>query len=179
MRIGLDDAGDQASDSIDQDEGRQLATGQDVITDAHLAIRQDPGSLVDPLVSAAHQRDMRQFTQTLRFLLRERTSLRRGQNHRRRPSAFHLDRAKRPQDRLRTHHHPRSPAVRCVVDHPVAPDAVLAQVVEGHRQDSALHRAADHRGPQRRLEELGEEGHDLDLKERAGRLVGHQTSSVS
>jgi hypothetical protein len=58
----------------------------------------------------------------------------------------------------------------------VTTDAVLAQVVERHREDAALHRTTDDRGPEWRVEEIGEEGHDVDAKER---LVGHQTSSTS
>ena len=51
------------------------------------------------------------------------------------------------------------------------PDAVSAQVVKRHRDDAALDRPADHRGAERRVEELRKEGDDVDPEQRRGSLT--------
>ena len=51
------------------------------------------------------------------------------------------------EERLGAHDHPRSPAVRVVVDRPMAPEAMLAQVVDAELDEAGIDGATDDRGP--------------------------------
>ena len=72
---------------------------------------------------------------------------------------------------FRAENHARSPAIRVVVNRPMAPQAMLPQVVNGHGQEPVLHGPANDACLQGRVEQLGEERDDIDAHR------GHRTSS--
>ena len=154
---------DEPADGVDQDQCGQLAAGEDVVADADLAVGEGTGPLVDPLVAAADQDEVPRCGE----LARQRIGQPLPAESRRITWAPARSGLNRREEGFGAHHHPRSPAVRCVVNDPVAADAVLAQVVHGNREDAPLDGPADDRGAQRRVEQLGEEGDDVDPEQGA------------
>jgi len=75
-----------------------------------------------------------------------------------------------PQD------HPRSPAVRRVVDAAMPPEAPLAEVLETNRRETLLANPARDALAERRLEHRREEREDIDLEGHAGGTSSSPTS---
>ena len=81
------------------------------------------------------------------------------------------ERLERGGDRLRAHDHPRSPAVRRIVDAPMPPDPPLAEVVRPDLDEAALldpARDALGEGP---LDHRRKERDDVDLEGHRGITV--------
>jgi hypothetical protein len=159
VRSLLDGSRKQAHHGVEQHECRQLASGKDVITDAHLAVDQGANAFVDALVAAADKGEMWLESQLTRQRIGQPLAGGVEQDHLRAGVAKRLDGSEK---RLRAHDHPRSPAVRVVVDRPMTAKAVVAQVVNAELDNPSLRRPTDDRGAQRELEELREERNDVD-----------------
>ena len=169
MRRLLDRAGQEPHDRVDQDEGRQLAAGEDVVADAHLAVDHGPHAVVDPLVAAA---DRAQCAPTA-ARSRASASVRRSPAGSSRTTSAPAARsgsmaAKSGSGRMTI---PAPPPYGLVVDRSVTAEAVLAEVVDAVLDDPVLGRAADDRRPQRDVEELGEDRDDVD-PHRSADLLG-------
>ena len=149
-------------DGLDQHQGRQLPPGEDVVSDAHLTIRQRSIALVDPLVAPADEDKVTGSGQLTGEAIVEALSGRIQEDH---VGSGGAQRLNCRIERLRPHDHPGSATVGVVIDGVVAPDAVRSQVVGLHVHHSALDRTTDDRDAQRQVEQLWKERHHVDAQE--------------
>jgi hypothetical protein len=78
------DSGDEAAHGVDQHHRRQLAASQHVVADGELDVRQRADALVETLVAATDEDEVRVQTQLLDERLVEAPALRREQHDGRR-----------------------------------------------------------------------------------------------
>src|SRR6187551_942229 len=155
----LNDTGQEPNDRVDEDEGRQLTAGEHVVADAHLAIREAPCPLVNALVPSADEGEVRVAGEIARHRIGQSFAGRIHQDH---GCALRPERLDGRKERLGSHDHSRSPAVRVVVHRPMAAETVLPEIVETERHGAEVLGATDDRRPQGDLEQLGEERDDID-----------------
>ena len=154
---------------VDEHQRGQLAAGEHVVADAHLAVRPAHGPARRSPRSdhrpgrgagwAASSRASASVSGTPAGSMRTTCA----------PSAS--QRLDGRVQRLGAHHHPGSPAVRLVVHGPMTPEAVLAQVVDRELEQATLGGATDDRGAQRRLEQAGK-------RVTTSKRIGQRTSSA-
>src|SRR4029079_13502061 len=80
-----------------------------------------------------------------------------------------LDGLDSPEERFRLKHHPRTAAIRNIVDHPMAVCSELAQISGRNLARSAFDRTADDARPQRVLDHRRKNRDDVDAHHRCCR----------
>jgi hypothetical protein len=157
--------GKEARGRLDDDQGRQLSAGEDVIADGDLLVhRTKADPLVDPFIPAAEEDNPPSFgRQPPGRLLGEPLPLGGEEDH---PGRIprRTERLHGPEDRLRLEHHPRAAAVGDVVGDPVTSLGPVPQVVDPDAQEPFLLRAAEQALLERRSEDPGEQGQNLNLQ---------------
>ena len=131
------------------DERAELAARQHVVADRELLVdRELDHALVDALVAAAHEHEVRQRRELAHARLGQRRARGRQQDAMRaRASACAAPPpGDRGEQRLGLHHHARAAAVRRVVDGAVAIGREVARVDRLDRDRPGLARAPDHAG---------------------------------
>ena len=152
---GAHDAGQQADDGVQHDQGGELAAGQHVVADGEFFHRVGvDDALVDAFVAAAEQDEAGGGGVALGVGLGEGAAAR-GEEHAR---AVVGDGGQRGVDHVGAHHHAGAAAERGVVHCPVPVGGEVADVDRIERPDAARQRPAGERAGERPREHLGEQG---------------------
>src|SRR6185369_10921986 len=159
-------ARDQPRDRVDHDQRAELAAGQHVVADRDLFIEQRAHAFVDAFVTTAEQQH--RFAgrrEARRNGLRERRSLRSEQDAPLRREACR-DVFDRRIDRLWTHHHSGTTAVRRIVDRMRAAAGVVAKLMRADGEQTGFCRTAEHAEARARLDEFGKQRQDVERDHR-------------
>ena len=142
----------ETRDGVDHCQRRELAAGEDEISQRDLLVDPAQHALVDPLVPAANDDQRPPARQLERLALIEPGALRRKEDDARRRFAP-AGRLDRRHERLGLHHHPGAPAIRHVVRDAMSAPGEVADVGHLHaqqalvaslREDALLERGRDH-----------------------------------
>lgn len=142
-------ARDQARHCLDHHHRREFPAGEDVVADRDLAIDHFPQALIHAFVAAGYEQQAIMVGGELAYQrLIEQFSLRRHQ-HAQQLRTLRHHRVDRCGQRLRPHHHPAPAAIGSVVDLPVIPESIVAQVVRLNRNRAVFARPSNQPGIER------------------------------
>src|SRR5437762_12499820 len=161
-RGSVDHAGDEPRDRVDDDHRAELTAGEHVVADRDLFVDIAlDDALVDALVVATHEHQVRQGGETGRRGLVEHRALRGKKDNVPVAASY---RAYRSRQRLRFHHHSRAAAIRCIVDDVMPVAGPRPDVVYRQRHQTRLPRARDDALGEWTLEHLRKEREDVDCE---------------
>src|SRR5579875_479187 len=163
-RLVAEHPGNEPGHRLEDDEGRELATGEHVVTDGELAVHERVGdALVDPLVAAAQQGERPELGEAGAAALVESLAARREQVERTGRSG----RLHGREDRAGGEHHAGAAAEGCVVDGSPGVGGPRPQVVHGELEQPRAPGPAEDAGVRVRLDDVGEDREDRDDERRA------------
>src|SRR5712691_10625726 len=141
---------------VEQDQGRELATRQHIVTDRDFLERPPlDHPLVHPLEAAADEHEARRLREVANASLQERLAARREHNARARV-VRRSRRIDRPRQHVGTHHHAGSAARRRIVDRAVLVGGEIADIDRLARPDFLTERLAGEARAKRARKQLGE-----------------------
>src|SRR5579875_2595207 len=151
-RLVAEHPGNEPGHRLEDDEGRELATGEHVVTDGELAVHERVGdALVDPL--AARREQVKRTGRSGRLHGRE--------------------------DRAGGEHHAGAAAEGCVVDGSPGVGGPRPQVVHGELEQPRAPGRAEDAGVRVRLDDVGEDREDRDDERRAHSKSPSGTSTTT
>ena len=157
-------SGLQATHGVDDHHGRRLAPGEDEVTERQLVGHEVlADTFVDAFVVAADQPEALMSGVLKGDRMVEHAALRRQERDGRTVRSCTHGRLDGGENGFGLHHHPAATTEGNVIRNAMPVCAVVAQIVDRQRDDSAFERAADNAHPQQAGEHLREKGEDVDL----------------